>query len=208
MIEQDFLSTRVIAISRGAEGAELDKLVRALYEGGIKLAEVTLNSPGALKSISRLREIYDGKLHIGAGTVLNLQAAKEAAAAGAEFIVTPNIDKDVISYCISKDLFITPGALTPTELIQAMNYGSRYIKMFPAGAMGAGYLKDVFASLSEAKIIAVGGINTGNAGNYLTGGAIGLGVGGSLCRIPADGNYKRNTEYAKELLALCGSKSR
>lgn len=204
MIEQQFLNTRVIAISRGAAGVPLEKLIQALYEGGIKLAEVTLNSPDALKSISRLREKFDGIMHIGAGTVLNLQSAKEAVAAGAEFIVTPNVNKEVIQYCVSKELFITPGALTPTEIVEAMSYGSRYIKMFPAGAMGAGYLKDVLAALSEARILAVGGIHTGNAADYLAAGAVGLGVGGSLCRIPEDGDYSKSTAYAKELLAQCG----
>lgn len=206
MIEQDFLNTRVVAISRGAAGGALDNLAQALYEGGIKLAEVTLNSPDALTSIYRLREKFDGIMHIGAGTVLNLQAAKEAVAAGAEFLVTPNIDKEVIQYCVSKELFIMPGALTPSEIVQAMNYGSRYIKMFPAGAMGPGYLKDVLASLSEARIIVVGGINTGNARDYLASGAIGLGVGGSLCRIPEDGDYTGIKAYAKELLAQCRMK--
>ncbi len=203
MLEQDFLNTRVIAISRGASGDELDNMIKALHTGGIKLAEVTLNSPDALQSIYRLREKFDGLIHIGAGTVLNLKAAKEAAAAGAEFIVTPNTDKDVIQYCVSKDLFITPGALTPSEITEAMNYGSRYVKVFPVRTLGPGYLKDVLASLSEAKIIAVGGIDTGNAADYLSNGAIGLGVGGSLCKIPADGDYNRITVYARELLAKC-----
>lgn len=205
MIEQDFLSSRVIAISRGTAGSALDKLIQALQAGGIKLAEITLNSPDALKSISRLREKYDGIIHIGAGTVLNLESAKEAVFAGAEFIVTPNIDKEVIEYCVSRDLFITPGALTPSEIVEAIKYGSKYVKLFPVGSMGTGYLKDVLASLSEAKIVAVGGINAGNAAGYLESGAIGLGVGGSLCRVPEDGDYSKVTVYAKELLAACCS---
>ena len=205
MLEQDFLSTRVIAISRGITGSSLDNLIQALQVGGIKLAEITLNSPDALKSISRLREKYDGIMHIGAGTVLNLQSAKEAVAAGAEFIVTPNIDKEVIEYCVSRNLMITPGAFTPSEIVEAIKYGSKYVKLFPIGAMGPGYINDVLVSLSQAKIIAVGGISTDNAASYMTSGAFGLGVGGSLCRVPEDGDYNKLTIYAKELLDICCS---
>ncbi len=206
MLEQDFLATRVIAISRGTKGEALDNLVQALIAGGIKLAEVTLNSPDAINSIYRLREKYDGIIHIGAGTVLNLKLAKEAAAAGAEFIVTPNIEKEVIRYCLSKELFITPGALTPSEIMEAVKYGSRYVKIFPVRAMGSGYLKDVLASLSEVKVIAVGVIDTGNSADYMKSGVTGLGVGGSLCRIPEDGDFAKLTVYAKDHLSACQTK--
>ncbi len=203
MLEKDFLSTRVIAISRGISGPSLEKLIQALEAGGIRLAEVTLNSPDALNSIYRLRQKFGKSIHIGAGTVLNLNAAKEAVGAGAEFIVTPNIDREVIEYCVSKNILIVPGALTPSEIMEAIKYGSRYVKMFPIKTMGAEYLKDVLSSLSEAKIVAVGGINTANAADFIANGAVGLGVGGNLCRIPEDGDYGKISAYAKELLAIC-----
>ncbi len=200
---KDFFDTRVIAIIRGISGENLVKVVSALEDGGIKMAEVTLNSPEALSSIEELRELYKDRVHIGAGTVTNLKMAKEAIAAGAEFIVTPNIDPEVIKYCVSKDILITPGAFTPTEIDTAMRCGSEYIKLFPVGNIGAKYIRDILAPFNNAKVIAVGGVTAENCRDYMANGAFGVGVGGNLCKIPDDGNYGRITEYAKLLIDAC-----
>lgn len=203
MLKEDFIDTRIIAIIRGISGSGLDKLANALYNGGIKMAEITLNSPEALSSIAELKESFQGKMHIGAGTVTNLNDAKEAVRAGAEFIVTPNIDEDVIRYCVSQDILITPGALTPTEVQEALSYGSEFVKIFPIGSMGAKYIKDMLAPFDRAKFVAVGGVNTENCREYIENGAYGVGVGGNLCRIPEDGDFAKVTDYARALIAAC-----
>ncbi len=203
MVEHDFSRSRVIAIARGMEYEELSKLVRALTDGGIRLAEVTLNSKDALNSIAKLKERYQNEIHIGAGTVLNLQAVKDAISAGAEFIVTPNMNKQVISYCAERNILITPGAFTPTEIVEAVQSGARYVKVFPVRALGAGYIKDILAPLSDVKLIAVGGVDDMNAEQYMRAGTYGLGVGGNLCRLPEDGDFSRITEYARKLVQTC-----
>ncbi len=203
MVEHDFFLTRVIAIARGMEYDDLRRLVRALIDGRIRLAEVTLNSKGALNSIAKLKEMYQDEIHIGAGTVLNLQAVKDAVSAGAEFIVTPNMNKQVISYCAERDILITPGAFTPTEIIEAVQFGAKYVKVFPIRSLGAGYIKDILAPLSDVKLIAVGGVDDKNAGQYMGAGAYGLGVGGNLCKLPEDGDFFHITEYAKKLVETC-----
>jgi 2-dehydro-3-deoxyphosphogluconate aldolase/(4S)-4-hydroxy-2-oxoglutarate aldolase len=199
--EQAFLETGIIAIMRGIEGNSLIKMVDALFEGGIRLAEVTLNTPSALSAIRELRTRFDGKMYIGAGTVITLEKAHQAMDAGAQFVVTPNVDPEIIRLCLSNNIWITPGAFTPTEIVTAMNLGCRYIKLFPVRALGPSYIKDVLAPLNEARLLAVGGVDATNIGDYVRAGAVGAGVGGSLCRVPLGGDFSPVTEEAKALLA-------
>lgn len=201
-IENDFLETRIIAIARGLSGVPLSNMTEALCEGGIKLAEITLNSPDALASITAICKIFGGRMHIGAGTVTTLQEAKDAVSAGAEFIITPNVNQQVIAYCLEREILIMPGALTPTEIAQAIQCGCRYIKIFPAGAMGPDYIRDISAPFGQTRFIPVGGITAENAASYKARGAFGLGVGGNLCRIPEDHDYSRITSYALRLAAV------
>lgn len=199
--EEAFLDTGVIAIMRGIEGKNLIKLVDALYEGGIRLAEVTLNTLGALPAIRELRTRYDRKMFIGAGTVITMEKAHQAIDSGAQFVVTPNVDPDIIRLCLSNNIWITPGAFTPTEIVTAMNLGCRYIKLFPVRVLGPGYIKDVLAPLSDARLLAVGGVDEKNIGDYVKAGAVGAGVGGSLCRVPPNGDFSQVMEEARSLLA-------
>lgn len=199
--EEAFLDTGIIAIMRGIEGADLMKMVEALYEGGIRLAEVTLNTPGALSAIRELRTRFDGKMFIGAGTVITLEKAHQAIDAGAQFLVTPNVDPEIIRLCILSNIWITPGAFTPTEIVTAMNLGCRYIKLFPVRALGPAYIKDVLAPLSDARLLAVGGVDAKNIGDYIKAGAVGAGVGGSLCRVPSNREFSLAANEAKALLS-------
>ena len=143
---------------------------------------------------------------IGAGTVTCLAQAEEAFAAGAELIVTPNIDPEVIRFCCDRELPITPGAMTPTEVITALNCGSEYVKLFPAGCLGPNYIKQLLGPLKGTKLLAVGGINMENAAEYLAGGAYGLGIGGGLCRVPEDRDFSKVTTAAQALLRVCGKR--
>ncbi len=205
MVEQALQSTGVIAIVRGVSAEFLSPLLEALVQGGIRLAEVTLNSPDALGQITEMRRRFEGRLHIGAGTVLNFSQATAALQAGAEFLVTPNIDREVIELCQKRNVVITPGALTPTEIEYALRCGSRYVKVFPASAFGPKYFKEVLAPLSSAKLIAVGGINAENAAQYIQNGAVGVGAGGSLCNLQRilDGDFAGITRDAKRLVEVC-----
>lgn len=206
-VEEDFLDTRIVAIIRGASSEDLDSIVRSLIAGGIKLLEITLNSPNAYNSISAIRQKYGDQVHVGAGTVLSRQMVINSVSSGAEFIVTPNSDIEVIRYCVENDILIMPGALTPSEIKQTIEWGAKYVKIFPIRAFGSQYIRDILAPLNTAKIIAVGGVDSNNATEYKDAGAFGLGVGGSLCKVPVDGNYKRITEDARKLIQIFKNES-
>ena len=204
--KQALEATGTIAIIRGLPHSDIDPLIQALYDGGIRMAEVTVNSPDAFGSIAKLCKKWKGKMYIGAGTVVNTGLAEKAIEAGAAFIVTPNYSPAVVQYCIDRDVLITPGVFTPSEMVSAMEQGCEYIKLFPAGSLGTAYIKAVLAPLNDAKILAVGGISAGNAGEYYSAGIFGTGVGGSLCKVPADGNWTSVTSEAEKLIAAFKNK--
>jgi 2-dehydro-3-deoxyphosphogluconate aldolase/(4S)-4-hydroxy-2-oxoglutarate aldolase len=202
MTEKMLEETGVIAIIRGVTGDNVSRLAEALFQGGIGLMEVTMNTEGAEEAIGRLRREYEGRMCAGAGTVTDRTRALAALEAGAEFIVTPNLDYDVIKKFRDKNIPIFPGVFSPTEIFSALNAGCRYIKLFPADSVGASYIKSVLAPFNNAKIIAVGGINAGNAESFFRAGAAGIGVGGNLCRVPPDGNFSPVTELARRLIQI------
>lgn len=205
MIREALEQTRLITILRGMEGIALERMLRALADGGVKLAEITLNSPNALQSIHVMRERFDKALYVGAGTVTNIQEIREADAAGAQFIVTPNLNEEVAYYCMERDILIIPGVLTPGEIAKAIQCGCEYIKLFPVGVWGPEYLKAVKAPFDKVKMIAVGGITLENASQYIQSGAYGLGIGGALSKTPADGNYEEIIRKTRELLRICAN---
>ena len=202
-VSAELARSGIVAILRGIEAAALPPLVAALYEGGIRLAEVTLNSPSALAGIAALRQAWGERMYIGAGTVLDAPSARAAMDAGAQFIVAPNVAPDVIACCQAQDRLVLPGALTPTEIALALRLGCTYVKLFPARAMGPQYVRDVLGPLDGAKLLVVGGIDDANLPDYLAQGAVGAGVGGRLCRTPADGDYAPITAQARRLVAAC-----
>ncbi len=131
LIEQ----TRIIAIIRGVEETHMDRLADALYDGGIKAMEVTLNTPGALDIIPRLQDRVGERMYIGAGTVIDLDDAKKAIAAGAAYLVTPNTDEDVIRYGVEQGVPVFPGAMTPSEIVKAWKTGATAVKIFPGASL-------------------------------------------------------------------------
>lgn len=201
--EKTLRETGIVAIVRGIQPELAKPLAEALLAGGVRMMEVTMNTDGACDIIRDLRREYaDGRMLIGAGTVTDLARLTAAMEAGAEFIVTPNIDDDVIRCCMAHDLLITPGGLTPTEITHAMAQGCKYVKLFPTTALGPAYLKSVLAPLSDACILAVGGISSGNFEAYLQAGAYGAGVGGNLCRMNTPEDAPAITAEAEALIRL------
>ncbi|WP_206918878.1 bifunctional 4-hydroxy-2-oxoglutarate aldolase/2-dehydro-3-deoxy-phosphogluconate aldolase [Alicyclobacillus suci] len=172
--------TGVVAIIRGVDEAKIDPLVQALYDGGIRLVEVTLNTAGALTAISSLLEKYGEVVSIGAGTVLNQEQALQAKVHGAQFFVTPNVDKDVIRIGVESNIPVMSGALTPTEINTAYEAGATFVKVFPAGLFGAQYIREIRGPLSHIPLMAVGGVNLENARTFFDAGAVALGLGSSL----------------------------
>lgn len=209
LIEQE----KVIAIVRGVEPETCMKVAQALYEGGIRLLEVTFpqKKPELFQqtadTIAALKKEFAGKMRIGAGTVVTTQQVEMAAKAGAEYIISPNVDLDVIRRTLELGLVSMPGALTPSEVMTAHNAGADYVKLFPIGAMGIAYTKAILAPISHVKMLAVGNISSENAAEYLKAGILGVGVGGKLVNkdMIAAGNFAALTKAAEELVSAVKS---
>ncbi len=189
----------LIAVIRGMEPALMSRIARALVAGGVRALEITMNSPQPLRMISEVRSLLEGtEVTIGAGTVLDSESARSAILAGAEFIVAPNLNREVIETCRRYSCPVVPGAMTPTEMLQAQEAGADMVKIFPAGVLGARYIEDMKGPLPQIKLVPTGGINLENAAAFIRAGASALGVGGSLVdrKMASDQNYEGLTERA------------
>jgi 2-dehydro-3-deoxyphosphogluconate aldolase/(4S)-4-hydroxy-2-oxoglutarate aldolase len=200
--------TRIIAIVRGVEEQHISKVAQALLDGGIRAMEITLNTAGALEMIAKLQTQFGEHMYIGAGTVLDIEDAKQAIQAGASYLVTPNTDEDVIRHAAEQGVPIFPGAMTPTEIVKAWKAGATAVKIFPGASLGLGYIKELQGPLNHIPMIAVGGVNEDNIGQFVQAGCYGLGIGGSLVNLKeiAAGNYSWIRDKAAALTANVGVK--
>ncbi len=177
---------KIIAILRGISNEKLIPLAEALYSGGIRLLEVTYSANGTVsdegiaKNIKILSEHFKNKMYIGSGTVLTKEQVNLTKDSGGLFIISPNTDEEVIKESNKCNLVSIPGAMTPSEILNAHKFGADFVKLFPATSLGADYVKAVLAPLSNVKLLAVGGINTDNMKKYLSVGIYGFGVGSNI----------------------------
>lgn len=177
---------RMIAIIRGVAQEKLIPLAQALYDGGIRLMEVTYSANGSVpdeataQCIHRLSSHFQGSMLFGAGTVLNCEQVRLTKEAGGLFIISPNTDAGVIAETCRQGLVSIPGALTPTEIMNAHSCGADFVKLFPVSNLGVEYVKAVRAPLSHVKLLAVGGIDENNMADYLKAGICGFGVGSNI----------------------------
>lgn len=200
--------TKVIAIVRGVEGNSCIRLAEAMYAGGIRLIEFTfdMKSPDSWNNnaavIRDVGKAMQGKLFVGAGTVCSVDLCELAANANAQFIISPDTDEDVIRRTRELGLVSIPGALTPSEIKAAKCAGADIVKIFPASVMGTAYIKAVRAPLGHIPIMAVGGVNERNAGDFIRAGCCGVGVGGNLVNKEwiAAGDFEKITASAAEYL--------
>ncbi|MBN9390739.1 MAG: bifunctional 4-hydroxy-2-oxoglutarate aldolase/2-dehydro-3-deoxy-phosphogluconate aldolase [Chloroflexi bacterium] len=174
----------VVVVIRLDDLSKAADLTRALLDGGVTALEFTMTNPQALEVLTAIKsafpEFTQGTAVIGAGTVLTPDDARAALAAGAQFVVTPVSNFETIKVCTDAGVPIVPGALTPTEIINAWNAGASAIKVFPARAFGPAYFKDLREPLPFLKLIPTGGVSLGNGADFIKNGAIALGVGGNL----------------------------
>ena len=176
---------KLVAIVRGLPGTVMLDLARALAAGGIRFMEVTFRQdapetwPETARAIADVRAALPD-MHAGAGTVLTVEQLELARAAGAEYIISPNADRQIIEATRALGLVSLPGAFTPTEIAAAHEWGADLVKVFPAGVLGPGYIRAVRAPLKHIPLMAVGGVDEKNAADFLAAGAAGLGVGGNL----------------------------
>jgi len=195
---------RVIAIIKGVGSLYIENVVKALYEGGIRIVEVTLSSSDSLKSITLIRERMKGKMVCGAGTVLTHESVDDAAAAGAQFISCIHSDARIIQKIIEMDKAMIAGAFTPTNIATACEFGADFINIFPSASLGPGYFKHIKGPFSNQFFIAVGGINTDNAADFLKAGASGIAIGNNLVnpKFIRDNNYRAITEEARKYVDI------
>lgn len=202
----DFIKeNKVIAIVRGIPSSSIAALAEAMVKGGLRCMEVTFDHSSekgteeTLKSIEILSRNFKGKLLAGAGTVLTPKQAEQAAAVGAEYIISPNVNVEVIRKTKELGKISIPGALTPSEIVTAYEAGADIVKLFPAAVFGPAYFKAVKAPLKHIPVTAVGGISPENIADFLAAGAVGAGVGGNLVspKLVAEGRFDEITKIAR-----------
>lgn len=205
---QRVLDSGIVAIIRAPSGELLVDVAKALYEGGIDVIEVTFTVPGILDIISDLNKALGDKILLGAGTVLDTETARAATLAGAEFIVTPIVDCDVIRMCNQYDKIIMPGALTPTEIATAWEAGADMVKVFPASAVGGpSYLKAIHGPLPQVKLLPTGGVDLDTIDGFVKAGASAVGLGSSLVTkdLVASGDMQGIRDLAAQYVAAMQS---
>lgn len=177
LLEQ-LLSTKIIAIIRLSSSEPIQELAKALYRGGIKAIEITMGTPNALNEIKKLSQI-EGVIP-GVGSVVDAKTAQSALEAGAQFVVTPVSKPEVIQMAHRYEKPILSGAMTPSEILQAYEWGADVIKLFPAANFGLSYFKAVKAPMPQLPIMPTGGVTVENAAQWIASGAVCLGVGSTL----------------------------
>ncbi len=172
--------TGIVAIIRRAAPFDAPAIARALADGGVRALEITLNSHDALRAIAAVRALELPGLVVGAGTVRSASNARDAVAAGAQFLVAPNFDPAAAGIAHAAGMAMVPGIATPTEAVAAAAAGCRLLKFFPAAALGASYLKLIRDPLDDLKFMATGGIDQSNLADFFAAGAVAVGLGSSL----------------------------
>ena len=197
------LASGVIAVVRLPEETNLRGATAALAAAGVGAVEITLTTPGALEAIAELAadEGLKGCM-IGAGTVLDVKAARDVIARGAQFVVSPAFDRFVVRYCRDHHVPCVPGAFTPTELLEAWRAGATLVKLFPAGTVGPRYLREVLAPLPSLQVIPSGGVSLENAGEWIRAGAAAVSVGSALVTpaLVRDESWSELTTRARALV--------
>lgn len=196
---------KIITIVRGIAREKLISLAQAMYDGGIRLIECTYDASGNVSdeetaaNIEMLAKHFKGKMFVGAGTVLTEKQVELTKNAGGKFIISPDTNPDIIKKTKELEIVSIPGALTPTEIVSAHRAGADFVKVFPVGSMGYGYIKDVKAPLSNIKLLAVGGVDENNMQDFLKAGACGIGIGSGIVKkkLIEENDFEGITELAK-----------
>jgi 2-dehydro-3-deoxyphosphogluconate aldolase/(4S)-4-hydroxy-2-oxoglutarate aldolase len=190
---------RIIVIARGVRIAQIVNLAEAIFAGGIKMLEITCNTEGVFEMIKMLRDKMANKMIIGAGTVITTDLCKKAIEAGAEFIIAPDTNTEVIDYCVKKNIAVLPGAATATEILTAKRHGATMVKIFPASKLGAGYIKALRGPIDDMDFVAVEGVKPENMAEFFAAGCAAIGIGASIVRkeFIEKGNWTAITDTAR-----------
>jgi 2-dehydro-3-deoxyphosphogluconate aldolase/(4S)-4-hydroxy-2-oxoglutarate aldolase len=207
MTKQEILSTirqiGLVPVVRTPSAESALKAIEAIYEGGIRLAEITMTVPGAVRVLERLADHFGDRMLLGAGTVLDPETCRVCMLAGAQFFVTPALNLKTIEMAHRYSKPVTPGALTPTEVLAAWDAGADIVKIFPCDNVGGPkYIKALKAPFPQIEMIPTGGVSLATTGDFLKAGACAVAVGGELIdsKTIKEGNYGIFTERARRFL--------
>jgi 2-dehydro-3-deoxyphosphogluconate aldolase / (4S)-4-hydroxy-2-oxoglutarate aldolase len=198
------LDCGIVAVIRSPDSQQLVEAARALADGGASVVEITMTVPNALDVLRQVRNALGDRLLLGAGTILDPETARAALLAGAEYIVAPTLNLDVVRLCRRYDKLVMPGAFTPTEILAAWEAGADIVKVFPADVVGPAFFKALRGPLPQVRLMPTGGVDLTTAAAYLKAGACCLGVGGQLVepRAVADRNFDRIRDLARQYVAI------
>jgi 2-dehydro-3-deoxyphosphogluconate aldolase/(4S)-4-hydroxy-2-oxoglutarate aldolase len=174
------LRTKVMAVIRMRDADKLARVTAAITRGGVKAIEITMTVPGALEVIRTMAEEKAAGTIVGAGTILDAETALAAIRAGADFIVSPVLNPDIVRACRGAGVFVVPGAFTPTEIVEAWDLGADVVKVFPATSLGPAFFKDLRGPLPSIRLMATGGVSLDNAPEFIRQGACCVAVGTAL----------------------------
>jgi len=199
---ETILATKVIAVIRMSDPANLRRVVEAIEKGGIRAIEITMTTPSALETIAAMAKRKPAGTLIGAGTVLDAATAEAVIRAGAEFVVSPVTRFDMMDVCRKNDIFVAPGALSPTEILAAWEHGADVVKVFPATSLGPKYFRDLKGPLPQVRLMPTGGVSTENAGEFIRSGACCVAIGTALVdkKAVAAGDWAALTDKARALV--------
>ncbi len=197
---QRIFHNKLVAIVRGVNPRDVLDVSKALYEGGIKTLEITVDTPNVLQVIEQVRNEFDGEIIVGAGTVLDSETARAAIMAGSQFIFSPTVNVETIKMTKRYGVVSIPGAMTPTEILTAYENGGDIIKVFPSTILGPAYLKDIKGPLPHIPLMPTGGVNLDTISEYFQVGAVAAGLGSSL--------VKKQDSYSKEDLKALTQRAR
>ena len=170
----------LVAVIRAEKADEAVKIARAVSEGGIVAIEITMTVPDATNVMKEVHNILGGRILLGAGTVLDAENARRAIKAGAEFIVSPILNAEIIKVCRRLGKIVVPGAFTPTEIVAAWKSGADIIKIFPASVGGPGLIKDLREPFPQIKFLPTGGVTLENVAQFIRAGAVAVAVGSNI----------------------------
>lgn len=196
---------KLVAIFRKVPNESAIQTAEAVVRGGIKFIEITMDAPDADQQIKNvIAHFKEQDVYVGAGTVLNESMAQKAIDAGAEFLVSPNLDEAIVKFSRANDIPMFPGVLTPTEAEQANQLGCSFVKIFPAGSMGASYIKNLKGPLSHIDFMATGGVNLDNITSFIDNGAAAIGLGSQLVNLTKieQGDFTAIESVAREYVDL------
>jgi 2-dehydro-3-deoxyphosphogluconate aldolase/(4S)-4-hydroxy-2-oxoglutarate aldolase len=199
---QRIIDCGVVAIVRFHRSEELVEVAQAIKAGGVDVIEFTMTTPNALSIIEASAREFGEEVLLGAGTVLDPETATAAIRSGARYIISPTLNPQVIELCHRYGVIVVPGAFTPTEILTAWELGADMVKVFPAAAMGPGYIKDILSPLPHVKLVPVGGVSVTNVAEFIRAGATAVAAGSSLVdkKAVAERDFARLTDIARSFV--------